>query len=153
VWKIVTSRNFVRCTITALAGFCFAGSAVAEQPAESGALTVVVSGARTADGVIRIAVCPDDACYQNNGPFIAKRNAPASTEPVTFTFPDLPSGDYAIVMHHDEDDDGEFDRFIVPLEGYGFSNDIEPGFGRPPFYAVAVKLTSDGLTAPITVQY
>ena len=144
----------MRCTILSGLALCASVPAAAEAAVETGVLTVVVSGARSADGVIRIAVCPDDACYQNNGPFVAKADAPAATTPVAFTLSDLPSGDYAIVLHHDEDADGEFDRFLMlPREGYGFSNDIEPGFGRPPFYAVAVTLTAAGLTAPITVQY
>lgn len=141
----------MRCTIFIVAALA-AGVSAAAEPA--GPLTIVVSGARSADGVIRVAVCPDDACYQNNGPFVAKANQPASTDAVTFSFSGLPSGEYAIVLHHDEDADGAFDRFfMLPREGYGFSNDVKPRFGRPPFYAVAVTLSAGGFTAPITVQY
>ena len=147
------STTFVQCNIIGfflLALAPFAGA----QDAETGALTVIVDGARSPEGDFRIAVCADDPCYQNNGPFVVKADKPAALAPVTFILPNLPLGDYAVVMHHDEDGDRRFDKFLmVPLEGFGFSNDAKPVFGRPPFSAVAVTLTADGAIAPITVQY
>lgn len=150
----MSSTIFVRRNIAA-AVFLAAGAAAAQGAGDAtGALTVVVDGARSAEGVIRIAVCADEDCYQNNGPFVAKANKPASENAVKFEISDLPIGRYAVVLHHDEDADGTFDKFLfAPLEGYGFSNNAKPKLGRPPFYVVAFDLTEAGAVAPITVQY
>ena len=42
----------------------------------------------------------------------------------TVTFKDLPAGDYAVKLYHDENDNNELDSnmFGIPKEGYGFSN-------------------------------
>jgi uncharacterized protein (DUF2141 family) len=43
---------------------------------------------------------------------------------VRCTFENLPSGTYAVLVHHDENDNRKFDKnFLgIPLEGYGASN-------------------------------
>jgi uncharacterized protein (DUF2141 family) len=43
--------------------------------------------------------------------------------------------DYAIVVHHDENNDNVFQKtaFGIPEEGYGFSNDVHPRFSAPSF--------------------
>ena len=43
--------------------------------------------------------------------------------------------DYAIVMIHDEDNDGTLatGHFGIPTEGYGFSNNVHPRFSAPSF--------------------
>jgi uncharacterized protein (DUF2141 family) len=43
--------------------------------------------------------------------------------------------DFAVVVHHDENDDAVFQRgtFGIPLEGYGFSNDVRPVLSAPSF--------------------
>lgn len=48
---------------------------------------------------------------------------------------DLPSGDYAISMYHDENSDGICNlNFIgIPKEPYGFSNNFKPKFSAPKF--------------------
>ena len=48
---------------------------------------------------------------------------------------DLPKGEYAITMYHDENSDNECNRNFmgIPKEAYGFSNNIKPKFGPPKF--------------------
>lgn len=55
------------------------------------------------------------------------------TEIVTFS--NLPKGEYAIAIFHDENSDGECNRTIlgIPKEGYGFSNNIKPKISAPSF--------------------
>ena len=153
--------GFVHCNIIFLASAMIAvltASATAQnapisRAAGPGVMTVVIDGARSADGNFKIAVCGDAACYENDGPFVVKADQPAALNPVEFRLSGLPEGEYSVVLHHDEDADDVFDKFLfLPEEGYGFSNDAEPSLGRPPFYAVAVTLGSDDLTVPITVQ-
>ena len=55
------------------------------------------------------------------------------------TFEDIPPGTYAIGVIHDENMNGELDanRFGVPTEGYGFSNDARARLGPPTFAAAS----------------
>ena len=47
----------------------------------------------------------------------------------------VPAGDYAVTVFHDENGNGKFDMnwMGMPLEGYGFSNNIKPRFKAPSF--------------------
>ncbi len=67
--------------------------------------------------------------------------------------PDVPSGDYAIALFQDENDNYRLDMGMtgLPLEPYGFSNDVKPVAGPPTFQAC--KFIIDGDTAlHITVR-
>jgi uncharacterized protein (DUF2141 family) len=50
-------------------------------------------------------------------------------------FAKVPPGEYAVAVVHDENDNGELDNGFLGLggEGYAFSNDARPLFGRPAF--------------------
>lgn len=117
-------------------------------------LTIEINGARSDEGLIRVAICDTEECYRERGPFVAQISAPADRAGTRFESVDLPPGRYAAYFFHDEDNDNEFDKtFFLPAEGYGFSNDIEPVFGRPPFWAVAFDLAEEGRDLTMTVQY
>jgi len=47
----------------------------------------------------------------------------------------IPAGDYAVTLFHDEDNSGKFKTNLIgyPLEGYGFSNNYVPQFRAPTF--------------------
>ena len=53
----------------------------------------------------------------------------------TVSFAGLASGNYAIAILHDENDDGKMNtNFLgLPKEGYGFSNNVMGTFGPPTF--------------------
>ncbi len=48
---------------------------------------------------------------------------------------DLPPGDYSVIILHDKNQDGECNyNFIgMPVEGYGFSNNVVPRLSVPSF--------------------
>jgi uncharacterized protein (DUF2141 family) len=50
-------------------------------------------------------------------------------------FGKVPPGEYAVVVVHDENDNGELDTGFLGFggESYAFSNDVKPLFGRPSF--------------------
>ena len=62
---------------------------------------------------------------QSNEDAIAMVKMPAKGGAVSVTLNGLNSGHYAIVVIHDENRNGEFDqRGVMPLEGYGYSNNV-----------------------------
>ena len=69
---------------------------------------------------------------------------------------DLPDGEYAITLLHDENEDGVMNyNFIgLPKEGFGFSNNVYPGFSKPGFNACKIRVVSGILVSQtIKVRY
>ena len=72
----------------------------------------------------------------------------------TYTFTDIPDGDYAVSLFHDENSNSELDtNFIgIPKEGYGFSNNVRPTFRPATFDEAKFTLASD-LSLSVTMGY
>jgi uncharacterized protein (DUF2141 family) len=60
-------------------------------------------------------------------------------------FGKLPPGEYAVVVVHDENDNGKLDTGFLGFggESYAYSNDAKPLFGRPGFDEVKFAVTAD----------
>ena len=71
----------------------------------------------------------------------------------SIVFADLPPRRYAVIVFHDENDNGRLDEnaWGVPTEGYGFSNDAQGFLAAPSFDAAAVTL-GDETASEITVS-
>lgn len=86
----------------------------------------------------------------------ARRVAIASAQAahVPLAFGDLPSGDYAIALIHDENGNGRLDKVLgIPREGFGFSRNPAIRFGPPKFAAARFAIASGEVDAPIRVKY
>ena len=66
-------------------------------------------------------------------------------------FFDIPPGTYALAVIHDENMNGELDTnwLGVPVEGYGFSNDVTASLSAPSFDAA--RFAYDGLNLDMTI--
>ena len=99
-------------------------------------LEVNISGFDSNDGKVKIGL------YNSEGTFLQTtfKNGMSGIEnkKATITFTDLPKGDYAISLYHDENDNGILDRnmFGIPSEDYASSNNAKGVMG-PPKYADA----------------
>ena len=79
---------------------------------------------------------------------------PAAGGGVTFTV-DLPPGDYAASVLHDENRNGHMDTglFGIPTEGYGVTNNPKPKRRAATFGEAKFTLPPAGATLTISVQY
>jgi len=70
-------------------------------------------------------------------------------------FSKLPPGRYAIIVYHDENDDGRLNESTwgVPTEGYGFSNNAQGFLSAPSFDAAAVTLDGTDKSIAISLIY
>lgn len=91
--------------------------------AQAGELTVTISDIRAAKGTIMVAVEKSDAGWNDQEKPVAAQKIAASGKEVVLKF-DLPAGEYAVQVLHDENDNGKLDTNFMgmPVEGYGFSN-------------------------------
>ena len=71
-------------------------------------------------------------------------SAKATAEGQELVFENLPYGDYAVSVIHDENENGELDTFLViPTEPYGFSNNAMGNFGPPSFEQTKISFKKD----------
>jgi len=70
-------------------------------------------------------------------------------------FAQLRPGRYAIIVLHDQNDNGRLDANAIgiPTEGYGFSNDARGLLSAPSFDAAAVTIDSADVSIVISLSY
>lgn len=102
---------------------------------ENPELTVSISNIKILKGEIIIGVFNTDVGFLKEGVAIKTYTIKANQPTETLVIKDLPKGEYAISLYHDENSDNECNRnFIgIPKEGYGFSNNIKPKFSAPKY--------------------
>ncbi len=120
-------------------------------------LIVKVTGIRNANGIVRMAIYDTPEEFPK-GKKVTSRNVKAATAVggvMSVKIGDLSPGRYALALHHDENENKEMDfyLFILPAEGYGFSNDARVIFSAPTFEAASFDLTEDRLTISVELRY
>ena len=70
-------------------------------------------------------------------------------------FTQLPPGRYAIIVMHDENDNGNLDKdgMGVPTEGYGFGNNAQGFLNLPTFDAAAITIAEANISTSIALNY
>jgi uncharacterized protein (DUF2141 family) len=119
-------------------------------------LEVSISGLKNADGDIALCLWRRDDegfPYCGTGKPFKKVKAPAAAPKASFD--DLPSGEYAVSLFHDERKLGkpEFAPSGVPLSGVGLSNNPAPAPGSPALFEQARVPVPETKAIEITVRY
>ena len=104
-------------------------------------LDITVKGVRDDQGMVRAGIYNSAETFPKEGKAMARTATPAKAGSVALQFTDLPPGKYAVILYHDENNDGQMDkRFgMIPLEGYGLSNNIKAS-GKPSFDQCAFEI-------------
>lgn len=118
-------------------------------------VTITLQGLRNDQGNVIVGVYPNAESFNN------PRKAPYFNNKVrinqgkaTVTF-DLPEGNYAASMFHDENSNKELDLnwIRIPKEGWGFSRDARPSPTWPDYKKAAFKVETDPVQLTINVKY
>jgi uncharacterized protein (DUF2141 family) len=129
-------------------GVSFATSSLAQ----SGQATLIlkVTGLRSEKGQVKIAVFNSSEKWLGEQP-IYSSTINVDSQTVTWRINDVPYGDYGVAVFHDENSNGKMDKNVlgIPLEPYGFSNNVRVTFG-PPKWEEA-KFTVKGSTAEVSI--
>lgn len=132
-------------------------AATTAHAADTTDLTVVVDGLRNADGVVHVAVWTSADGFPGEGQRATRSASVKAAEGrVTVTIPDVPAGQAAVSVLHDEDEDGEFATSLIglPKEGVGIST---PGtykrLGPPRFQDAVQTLTAGAQTLTVKMMY
>lgn len=112
---------------------------------ETNTLTINISNIENIQGNLKLGL------FNSNEGFLERDRAfktisvkvKSNTEIVVIE--NLPSGNYAISMYHDENSDDECNRNFmgIPTEAYAFSNNFKPKFSAPSFEDCEFQLNSD----------
>ncbi len=123
--------------------------------AQAGGLQVNVEELRNNDGLVRLALYDRPERFPTSGESFVIFDVPIPHEGLSVLFSDLPPGEYALALFHDEDGDNVFDKGFLglPLEGFGFSNDATVFFSAPSFRAAAVTVGEGLTTITIHMRY
>ncbi len=139
------------CAMVLSAG-CFAHTA------DQGSLIVHVTGLKNSNGSVRVALFNSDASYTNDKftgeTAFRKEILPIKNNAAEYTFVNLPYGDYALKLFHDEDNSGKFETgmFGIPKVQYGFSNNAHGKFGPAGYDKARFHLGSTEQTMNIDMQ-
>lgn len=98
-------------------------------------LTINVTNIENIEGSLEVAIFATDERFLEEGQALKTISVNVKANSQTVVFRDLPKGNYAVSMYHDENSDGECNRNFmgIPKEPYGFSNNFRPKFSAPTF--------------------
>lgn len=98
-------------------------------------LTIHVQNIKSLKGEIIIGVFNTDKDFLKDGVAIKNYTIAVDKATETIVIKDLPKGEYAVSLYHDENSDNECNRnFLgIPKEAYGFSNNVKPKFSAPSY--------------------
>ncbi len=115
-------------------------------------IEVNVSGIRSAQGLVRVMVCPKET-FLKACPWSA--STPAHVGQVTVVVNGVPPGHYAVQAYHDADSDDKLAQnwIGIPREGIGFSNDAMSHLTRPRFSVAAFDHGTTRQRIAVTVRY
>jgi uncharacterized protein (DUF2141 family) len=140
------------------ASFAVATSASSDEPAavgtEVGKLTVVPVGLEKDAGSVMVKLASSEADFESGT--VAFRSAIVKVEnkQAVAVFEDVPYGEYAIKIFHDEDGDEKLDTNFVgfPKEKFGFSNDALGRFGPPSYEQARFRFEATEATIEIEMH-
>lgn len=133
-------------------------------PVRAGDLKVTIEGVRSGSGTVMIGLYDGaegfkiaikhstEAGLLNDKSRLVGAAIRATTGAQSIIFTQLRPGRYAVIVFHDENDNGLLDEnpWGVPTEGYGFSNDAQGLLAAPSFDSAGVML--DGADRDISIS-
>lgn len=121
-----------------------------------GTLILELTDLRNEAGLINVALFNSPDGFPGD-PDKAVRSGcfPITGLPLVIQFADLPYGQYAATVHHDENMDAKLNcnALGIPKEGIGFSGNPKIWKGVPPFQRAVFEFTPGNTVMSITMKY
>jgi uncharacterized protein (DUF2141 family) len=120
--------------------------------AEAATLTVTVDGAKPDGGPLTVLLFDRAEGFPRE--VSASQRHVLAAGASTIALDGLKPGRYAVIAYHDEDGNGELNRFLgmIPQEGWGLSNNPKVS-GKPAFKDAAVTLPESGSALTLKLNY
>jgi uncharacterized protein (DUF2141 family) len=144
-------------TAVLVSGGCGGPAAQGPAPREgTGAIEVTVRGFRNAEGEVLVSLFSAAPGFPNDAErALRTRRVDAAEGSVAVRFEDVPYGEYAVSVLHDENANERLDtgRLGIPTEGYGASNNPGARFGPPRYGDAAFELREAERDLNIVLRY
>jgi uncharacterized protein (DUF2141 family) len=146
--------NGMKLKMTQLSLVLFFVVSASQLFAQGASLEVVVKNIKNTKGTIRIGLFDKADTFLKTDPYKGKVVSASGTE-VKVIFENLPAGEYAVSIIHDENKNGELDAnvFGMPKEGFAFGNNAMGTFGPPSFDKAKVKVDGVDVVQVISLKY
>jgi uncharacterized protein (DUF2141 family) len=131
-----------------------AGLAVSFSSFSQSTLEVTVQNIKATQGTIRVGLFKNEETFLKNA--VEGKIVKASGSEVTVKFENLKSGEYAVSVIHDENENGQLDKNAmgIPKEGFAFGNNAMGMFGPPSFEEAKVIIKENSrATQSIKLKY
>ena len=122
----------------------------------TGTLTVIVSDFRSNRGSAVVELFNKEKGFPKSPEKALKiLSAPISNKKAVVVFENLPGGEYAVSVFHDENNNKKLDtNFLgIPKEGVGASNNAKGHFGPPKYIDAKFSFNGDPETIAINITY
>ncbi len=126
------------------------------QSKQAGNIEIRITGLRNTKGKVSVNLFngkdgfPDDPLKS-----FGWKTVKIVPDTVVIVFEDLPFGNYAVSVLHDENSDGKMEKnfFGIPKEGFAFSNNCTPKMMSPSFGEAMVSLKQTRMKSELRMLY
>jgi len=144
-------KNFIFSTL-----LLFLATSLYSQDKKTGNMEINITGLRSSKGKISINLFnkpdgfPDDPMKS-----FGWKTVKIVPDTVVIVFEDLPYGNYAVSVLHDENSNGKMEKnFLgIPREGFAFSNNYAPRIKSPSFSDAMITLKNSKMKTSLTMLY
>ncbi|HEY2580953.1 MAG TPA: DUF2141 domain-containing protein [Mucilaginibacter sp.] len=143
-------------TLLLLSPFKFQGISAAKFLTSAGTLTVVISNFRNDRGNAALALYNQEKGFPKSPDKALKLSfVSINNKKATAVFENLPAGEYAVAVFHDENNNKKMDtNFLgIPKEGVGASNNARGHFGPPKYQDAKFNFNGSTQTIYIAITY
>ena len=132
----MTTRTFLGLSQLAIAGLLSSGAAQAGPSANTATISVTVGPLRTSNGSLACRLHAAADGFPRSATGTVSQRVKITAGSARCVFENVSAGTYAIVVHHDENDNRQCDknRLGMPLEGYGVSNNHTHALSAPKWH-------------------
>ena len=128
----MASLTFFSCSRLALAGIFVCGVAQGE-PSNSSTISATVGPLRSSSGSVACRLYTSSSGFPHTTTGTITQRVKVASDFAHCVFEKLTPGTYAVMVHHDENENRKMDknRLGMPLEGYGASNNATRALRAP----------------------
>lgn len=126
------------------------------QKSSSGDIEIRITGLRNTQGKISVNLFnSEDGFPEDPVKSFGWKTVKIVPDTVVIVFEDLPYGNYAASVLHDENSNGKMEKnFLgIPQEGFAFSNNYAPRIKSPSFRDAKITLAAPVLKTNLTMLY
>ncbi len=122
------------------------------QQTNHASIKITVAGLKSDDGNVRISVFNTEQNWLKE--HVYTTTVPISNKKCEWIIENVPYGDYAVSVYHDENANGEMDTGFmrIPKEPIGFSNNAKASFGPPKWSDAKLSIISPSVEITVKVE-